>query len=106
MVENTRQRLMDLKHSQKTVERSYNLLQVRRQTCTKLTRRADLDTVQQSSARYQRNLQLLSAIDRRAKTRSDQGNAATAMCAFHTGVVRSIEGVGRDIQRKTVGSNN
>ncbi len=30
MVENTRQRLNDLKHSQKTVDRSYNLLQVRR----------------------------------------------------------------------------
>ncbi len=30
MVENTRQRLNDLKHSQKTVDRSYSLLQVRR----------------------------------------------------------------------------
>jgi hypothetical protein len=30
MVENTRQRLNDLKYSQKTVDRSYNLLQVRR----------------------------------------------------------------------------
>jgi hypothetical protein len=29
MVENTRQRLLDLKHSQKTVDRSYNSLQVR-----------------------------------------------------------------------------
>ena len=29
MVENTRQRLNDLKHSQKTVDRSYGLLQVR-----------------------------------------------------------------------------
>ncbi len=29
MVENTRQRLMDLKHSQKTVDRSYNSLQVK-----------------------------------------------------------------------------
>lgn len=28
MVENTRQRLLDLKHSQKTVDRSYNSLQV------------------------------------------------------------------------------
>jgi hypothetical protein len=30
MVENTRQRLNDLRHSQKTVDRSYSLLQVRR----------------------------------------------------------------------------
>jgi hypothetical protein len=30
MVENTRQRLNDLKHSQKTVDRSFSLLQVRR----------------------------------------------------------------------------
>jgi hypothetical protein len=29
MVENTRQRLNDLRHSQKTVDRSYGLLQVR-----------------------------------------------------------------------------
>lgn len=29
MVENTRQRLLDLKHSQKTVDRSYHTLQVR-----------------------------------------------------------------------------
>jgi hypothetical protein len=29
MVENTRQRLLDLKHSQKTVDRSYNSLQVK-----------------------------------------------------------------------------
>jgi hypothetical protein len=28
MVENTRQRLIELKHSQKTVDRSYNSLQV------------------------------------------------------------------------------
>lgn len=29
MVENTRQRLVELKHSQKTVDRSYTLLQVK-----------------------------------------------------------------------------